>query len=40
MIKYDLPKTYKHQKEKNVVIEVVLVKVTKDCCLEVEESKE
>lgn len=29
VIKYDLPKTYKHQKEKNVVIEVVLVKVSK-----------
>ena len=29
MIKFDLPKTYKFQKEKSKQIEVVLVKVTK-----------
>jgi predicted RNA methylase len=32
LIKFDLPKTYKFQKDKSRAIEVVLVKVTKTGC--------
>ena len=32
LIKFDLPKTYKFQKDKSRAIEVVLVKVTKTAC--------
>ena len=38
IIKFDLPKTYKFQKEKSKQIEVVLVKVTKPH--KVEEAKQ
>jgi predicted RNA methylase len=34
IIKFDLPKTYRFQKQKNVEIEVVLVKVTKNSDLQ------
>ena len=41
LIKFDLPKTYKFQKEKSRAIEVVLVKLTKNESLEqTEESKD
>ena len=41
LIKFDLPKTYKFQKEKSRAIEVVLVKLTKnESSVQIEESKD
>ena len=40
LIQFDLPKTYKFQKEKNRQVEVVLVKVTRSSAKATEESKE
>lgn len=40
IIKFDLPKTYKFQKEKSRQIEVVLVKVSKAAASDAEEAKE